>query len=167
MSADTHQSLIIGGALLALLALQIPNVLLWPLPCRSGVEFAKASPAWSWLPWSYTLFLIVWTPLAVIATARTVEQAAPAVFLAAIILVPYSGAAAVIGLFEAFTGLSPRLGLRQPRGSVQPWLHTSFDFLRLGTVQVAGPAGRVRAAGGLRLALAALSLGFMAMTLNS
>jgi hypothetical protein len=102
-----------------LLVLQAPNVLLWPLPRRPGIEFAKASAAWSWLPWSYTLFLIVWTPVAVIATARMVEQATPAVFLAAIVLVPYSGAAAVIGLLETLTGLSPRLGLRQPRGSVR------------------------------------------------
>ena len=53
------QPVIIGGALLALLVLQAPNVRLWPLPRRSGIEFAKGSPAWSWLPWSYTLFLIV------------------------------------------------------------------------------------------------------------
>jgi hypothetical protein len=113
------QPVIIGGALLALLVLQAPNVLLWPLPRRLGIEFAKGSPAWSWLPWSYTLYLIVWTPLAVVATGRMVEQATPAVFLAAIVLVPYSGAAAIISLFEALTDLSPRLGLCQPRGSVR------------------------------------------------
>lgn len=146
-----------------LLVLQAPNVLLWPLPRRSGIEFAEVSPAWSWLPWGYPLFLILWTPLAVIATARMMEQATPAVFLAAIILISYSGAAAVIGLFESLTGISPRLGLRQPTSGTRPWLHTSFDFLRLGTVQVAGPARRVRAVGGLRLALAVLSLWFMAM----
>jgi len=40
---DTLPSLLIIAG--TLLALQIPNVLLWALPRRSGVEFAKDSPA--------------------------------------------------------------------------------------------------------------------------
>ena len=165
MTADISRSfLIIGGLLLALLVLQAPNILLWSAARRVGSEFAANNPAWGWLPDAYTLFLILWIPIALVATARLVEQTTLAVFLTAVILIPYSGAALIIGLFEALTGISPRLGLRQAKGGVRPWVRTSFDFRRNYTVYVAGPMERVRAVGGLRIVLAALSLGFVAMT---
>lgn len=89
------------------------------------------------------------------------EPKTPAVFLNAVILIPYGGAALIIGLLEALTGISPRLGLRQAKGGrVRPWVRTSFDFRRNYTVYVAGPAERVRAVGALRTALAALALLF-------
>lgn len=155
---------IIGGMLLALLVLQAPNIMLWSAARRVGSEFTANNPAWGWLPEGYTLFLILWIPIALIATARLVEQMTLAVFLAAVILIPYAGAALIIGLFEALTGISPRLGLRQAKGGrVRPWVRTSFDFRRNYTVYVAGPAARVRAVGGLRAALAALTLSVMAV----
>lgn len=47
MSADISRSfLIIGGMLLALLVLQVPNILLWPAARRVGSEFAANNPAW-------------------------------------------------------------------------------------------------------------------------
>lgn len=45
MPVETSHLLLIIGALLMLLVLQAPNVLLWPLPRRSGIEFAEVSPA--------------------------------------------------------------------------------------------------------------------------
>jgi hypothetical protein len=155
---------IIGGMLLALLVLQVPNILLWSLPWRPGTAFAAQRPDWGWLPWGYTLFLILWTPSSIIATAVAVEQTTPAVFLAALILIPYGGAVFILGLFEAATGISLRVGQRPAKvGDWRLLVRTSASFLTRYTVCVAGPAERVRAVGGLRAALAALTLLVMAV----
>lgn len=147
-------AVVIGGMLLAVLVLQVPNILLWSLPWRSGTAFAAQRPDWGWLPWGYTLFLILWTPSSLIATAIAVEQTTPAVFLAAVILVPYGGAVFTLGLFEAATGISLRVGTRPGKvGDLRLSLRTSAGFLTRYTVYVAGPIERVRAAGVLRATL--------------
>lgn len=141
--------IVIGWTLIALFMLQL-GILLWRQTWRPGTAFAAAGGAASWLPWAYTLFLILWLPLSCVATANALQDGTLETFIMGVVLVPLCGAAIAIGLVEAATGVSPRLGWRWRRH----WLRTSLDVLREERVEVCGPSPRVRTVGLLRVALA-------------
>lgn len=150
-TSTSTPSLIVGGTLLALFLLQLPGTLLWRQTWRPATAFAAAGGAVSWLPWAYTLFLILWLPLSCVATANALQDGTLETFIMGVVLIPLCGAAIAIGLVEAATGVSPRLGWRWRRH----WLRTSLDVLREERVEVCGPSPRVRTVGLLRVALAA------------
>ncbi len=130
----------------------LPRLLLLGIRWQNQAQFLATHPQKAWLISGYKLFLILWLPLSMVATARASHDAATETFYLLLAFVPLLGASFVKSIPEMALGIGWYYGFRLPETARihAPFVNHSFRFLQTFDYHFALDARRVRVLGAVR-----------------
>ena len=133
----------------------LTRLLLVDVRWQNQAQFLAAHPEKELLVSGYKLFLILWLPLSVVATARFFQESPTETFYLFVAFVPLLGVGLVKSVSELAFGIGWFYGYRLPEKATFhiPFINHSFRFLQSYDFHFALAEQRVRLLGFVRLVL--------------